>query len=228
MSAPPASRVAAPGERPVGTSEGPPASHLTRLELVVRFCETDMMGIVHHANYLQYFEAGRVAWLKARGVAYEAWVARGLHLPVVEANVRYRRAARFDDALAVDTWVGRLGRASVRFDYRIACTSAPGEALCEGSTLLACVDGGLHTRRLPPELDALFRAALAPGPAARDLRRDPAAGDLGEQPDARVVHEAVAGEHVRAARREGPRVVGAHPAARLGHDEGAGGGVPGL
>ncbi|HEU4533494.1 MAG TPA: thioesterase family protein [Polyangiaceae bacterium] len=139
-----------------------PAPPATRLELVVRFCETDLMGIVHHANYLQYFEAGRVAWLKARGVSYEAWVAAGLHLPVVEAKVHYRRASRFDDTLWVDTWVGALGRASVRFEYRIERAAAPGETVCEGSTLLACVDASLRTRRLPPEVEALLRDGLAP------------------------------------------------------------------
>jgi acyl-CoA thioester hydrolase len=139
-----------------------PAPHVTRIELVVRFCETDLMGIVHHANYLQYFEAGRVAWLKARGVAYDAWVKAGMHLPVVEADLRYKRAARFDDALAVDTWVGALGRASVRFDYRIALAASPDAAVCEGTTLLACVDAALRPRRLPREIEALFRDGLAP------------------------------------------------------------------
>jgi acyl-CoA thioester hydrolase len=137
-----------------------PAPQATRLELVVRFCETDLMGIVHHANYLQYFEAGRVAWLKARGVSYEAWVSAGMHLPVVDARVHYRRAARFDETLLVDTWVGALGRASVRFDYRIERSAALGETICEGSTLLACVDAALRTRRLPREVEALLREGL--------------------------------------------------------------------
>jgi acyl-CoA thioester hydrolase len=144
------------------TAEQAAAPHVTRLELVVRFCETDLMGIVHHANYLQYFEAGRVAWLKARGVSYETWVAAGVHLPVVEAKAYYRRAARFDDLLWVDSWVGVLGRASLRFDYRIARASAPHDVVCEGNTLLACVDNQLRPRRLPRELEALCRGSLAP------------------------------------------------------------------
>jgi acyl-CoA thioester hydrolase len=143
-------------------AQAPPS---TSLELVVRFCETDLMGIVHHANYLQYFEAGRVAWLKARGVSYEAWVSAGMHLPVVDARVHYRRAARFDETLRVDTWVASLGRASVRFDYRIERSAAPGEAICEGSTRLACVDAALRPRRLPPEVETLLREGLV-APAA--------------------------------------------------------------
>jgi acyl-CoA thioester hydrolase len=152
------------GAAPAVGGGPPPAPHVTRCDLLVRFCETDLMGIVHHANYLRYFEAGRVAWLKARGVSYEAWVGRGLHLPVVDARLHYRRAARFDDTLWVDTWVGAVGRASVRFDYRIVRATAPAETVCEGATLLACVDGSMRTRRLPADVEALLRASLGPAP----------------------------------------------------------------
>ena len=51
----------------------------------VRFAETDLMGIVHHASYLLYCELGRVEWLRKRGVTYADWAAKGVHLPVVEA-----------------------------------------------------------------------------------------------------------------------------------------------
>ena len=127
----------------------------SRLELRVRFCETDLMGIVHHANYLAYFEAGRVDWLHKRGVSYDVWARQGVHLPVVETRLRYRKAARFDDALWVDTWVGACGRASVRFDYRIV---RDGALLCEGDTLLACVGADLLPKRLPPALAEVFKS----------------------------------------------------------------------
>ena len=73
------------------------------MSLQVRFCETDLMGIVHHANYLLYFEAGRVDWLHRRSISYDVWTKQGIHLPVVESQLRYRKAARFDDVLHVDT-----------------------------------------------------------------------------------------------------------------------------
>lgn len=132
--------------------------HVVRLPLRVRFCETDLMGIVHHANYLQYFEAGRVEWLKSCGVSYERWVEQGLHLPVVEAKLRYRKAAKFDDALIVETSVKELTRLTVRFSYRIlrGRGDKSEELLCEGETLLACVGATLSVKRLPPEvLDVL-------------------------------------------------------------------------
>jgi len=80
----------------------------------VRFCETDLMGIVHHANYLVYFEAGRVDWLHRRGVRYEEWARRGIHLPVVDARLRYRKAARFDETLIVASTCVEVTRVTVR------------------------------------------------------------------------------------------------------------------
>ena len=133
---------------------------VTQTALSVRFCETDLMGIVHHANYLQYFEVGRVAWLKERGFSYDRWVAAGLHLPVVEASVRYRRAARFDDALVIETWVSALSRVTLRFAYRVLRGA---DVVAEGETLLACVDDAMRPRRLPPEI----AAAVGAEPPAR-------------------------------------------------------------
>lgn len=134
-----------------------PAAHLTsRYPLAVRFCETDLMGIVHHANYLTYFEAGRVDWLHRRGVSYDSWVQRGIHLPVVEARTRYRKAARFDDALIVETTCAEVTRVTVRFAYRVLRGE---ELLAEGDTLLACVGHDLAPRRIPPDVVEILRSA---------------------------------------------------------------------
>jgi acyl-CoA thioester hydrolase len=147
-------------------SSAPVPPHLvSRYQLAVRFCETDLMGIVHHANYLTYFEAGRVDWLHRRGVSYESWVRRGIHLPVVEAKLRYRKAARFDDALVVETRCAEVTRVTVRFAYRVLRST---ELLAEGETLLACVGHDLAPRRIPPDVVEILRSpetapATAPG-----------------------------------------------------------------
>ncbi|UQA61457.1 acyl-CoA thioesterase [Polyangium aurulentum] len=131
-------------------------AHLTsRMTLAVRFCETDLMGIVHHANYLTYFEAGRVDWLHRRGISYDKWVEKGIHLPVVEAKLRYKKAARFDEILVVETTCVDITRVTVRFGYRIL---RGGDVLCEGETLLACVGQDLAPKRIPPDIDAVFRS----------------------------------------------------------------------
>lgn len=132
-----------------------PAYLTSRLSLQVRFCETDLMGIVHHANYLTYFEAGRVDWLHRRGVSYDTWTKQGVHLPVVETRLRYRKAARFDDVLLVETTCAAVTRVTVRFDYRILRGDA---LLCEGDTLLACVGSELAPKRLPPALAEVFKS----------------------------------------------------------------------
>jgi acyl-CoA thioester hydrolase len=131
--------------------------HLTStMPLVVRFCETDLMGIVHHANYLVYFEAGRVDWLHRRGIKYEEWARRGIHLPVVEARVRYRKAARFDDELVVASTCVELTRITVRFGYVITRGE---DRICEGETLLACVGQDLRPLRIPADIGDTFRSA---------------------------------------------------------------------
>jgi acyl-CoA thioester hydrolase len=132
-------------------------SHLTSAtELVVRFCETDLMGIVHHANYLIYFEAGRVDWLHRRGIRYDEWARRGIHLPVVESRVRYKKAARFDETLTVRTTCAEVTRVTVRFGYEI---TRGGDRICLGETLLACVGQDLAPKRFPADIADTFRSA---------------------------------------------------------------------
>lgn len=131
-------------------------AHLTsRHSLMVRFCETDLMGIVHHANYLTYMEAGRVDWLHRRGISYETWAKQGIHLPVVDAQLRYKKAARFDETLVVESTCHEVTRATVRFGYRIV--RGP-ELLCLGETLLACVGHDLQLRRIPEDIARVFRS----------------------------------------------------------------------
>jgi acyl-CoA thioester hydrolase len=135
----------------------------SHLELRVRFCETDLMGIVHHANYLTYFEAGRVDWLHKRGVSYELWARQGVHLPVVETRLRYRKAARFDDVIVVETTSAVVTRVTVRFDYRILRGA---ELLCEGETLLACVGHDLAPKRLPELVARVLQSGPVETPAS--------------------------------------------------------------
>jgi acyl-CoA thioester hydrolase len=115
----------------------------------VRFCETDLMGIVHHATYLVYFEAGRVEWLRRRGIAYVDWMARGVQLPVATAQLSYRAPSRFDDLLAIDTTLAKLRSVSLDFTYRIT----RGDTLiAEGATRLACIDAQHKLLRIPEDI----------------------------------------------------------------------------
>jgi acyl-CoA thioester hydrolase len=120
--------------------------------------ETDMMGIVHHANYVTYFEKGRLEYLRRRGMPYKAVVDRGYHMPVVELNIRYRKPAYFDDLLSVETRLGALTRVTVRFNYAVS-RPKPGESpelLLEGHILLACVGENKRPRPLPEDVVSIL------------------------------------------------------------------------
>jgi acyl-CoA thioester hydrolase len=103
----------------------------------VRYKDTDCMKVVYYGNYLTYFEVGRVEFLRQQGLAMSQ-VDRQIHLPVVEAVVRYRKPARLDDLLEVRCWVSERRRASFRFAYEIL--DEGGEPVATGSTLHACLD----------------------------------------------------------------------------------------
>jgi acyl-CoA thioester hydrolase len=95
------------------------------------------MGVVYYGNYLTYFEVGRVEYLRAHGLPMSE-VNRGVHMPVVEAGVRYVKAARLDDLLDVRCWISERRRASFRFEYEIS--DEAGGRVATGFTLHACQD----------------------------------------------------------------------------------------
>ncbi len=126
-----------------------PLKSTTTTTVRVRFCETDLMGIVHHATYLVYFEAGRVEWLRRRGITYAEWTARGVQVPVASAELQYRAPSRFDDVLAIETTLSKLRSVSLDYTYRIRREET---LIAEGFTRLACIDAGHKLLRIPEEI----------------------------------------------------------------------------
>jgi acyl-CoA thioester hydrolase len=114
--------------------------------LRVRFCETDAMGVVHHASYLAYLEASRVEYLRAIGRPYDRLRAEGMEFPVVEAAVRYRRPLRFDDEIDVAVMVASAGGATFQMSYLVGCG---GEVSATGVTVHGVVDGQGRPTRVP-------------------------------------------------------------------------------
>ncbi|QQR91418.1 MAG: acyl-CoA thioesterase [Myxococcales bacterium] len=103
----------------------------------VGYVDTDQGGVVHHTAYVRYLEAARIEYLRAFGVSYKEFeIDAKLALPVVEARVRYRRPAYFDDELEIQIWVGEFSKARLRFDSKIYRGD---ELLNEGEITLACV-----------------------------------------------------------------------------------------
>jgi acyl-CoA thioester hydrolase len=107
------------------------------------------MGVTYYANYLAFFESGRVEAMRQIGADYAAVVRRGVHLPVVEAVVRYRQPTYFDDLLLVFTHVSNLGGARFTYAYDVR-READGALVASGHTVHGCVDAqSLRPVRLP-------------------------------------------------------------------------------
>lgn len=115
----------------------------------VRYAETDRMGLLHHANYLVYFEQGRTELLRSQGLAYKDLEDQGYLLVLTRAQVRYRRPARYDDLLTLRTIVERTSSVKIEHRYELLCD---GQLLAEGETTLGCIDRDGRPQVLPETL----------------------------------------------------------------------------
>jgi acyl-CoA thioester hydrolase len=138
---------------------------MTEATIRVRYAETDTMGVVYYANYLVYFEVGRVEFLRQHGFPM-AEVDRKLHMPVVEATVRYVKPARLDDLLRIRAWIGERRRASFLFRYELRHGDS-GDLLATGETRHACWHPETQRMIAIPEWLA---GLLEPEPGAVGLR----------------------------------------------------------
>jgi len=117
-----------------------------QIEVRVRYQETDAMGVLHHANYLTYFEMGRIELLRACGLSYREMEESGLLMVVVKVECRYMRPARYDDLLRLRTIVTRVTAAKVEHSYELYRGE---ELLAQGASVLACVDRNGVVQRIP-------------------------------------------------------------------------------
>ena len=120
--------------------------HSGEITIRVRYAETDRMGLLHHANYLVYFEQGRTELLRLKGLAYRDLEDKGYLMVVTRIDVKYHRPARYDDLLTLRTTVVRT--TLVRIDHRYE-VQRDGRLLAEGSSTLACVDREGNIQKLP-------------------------------------------------------------------------------
>ena len=104
------------------------------IEIKVRYCETDQMGLVHHGSYINYFEEARIAWISNLGFSYSEMEKSGIILPVSKLNVNYLRPAYFDDDLLVSVELAELPTSRLIFNYTIKKEE---EVIVTGTTVLA-------------------------------------------------------------------------------------------
>lgn len=120
-------------------------------EVRVLYVDTDQMGVVNNVHYLRWFEVGRAEWIRDRGHPYRAIEQAGTMLPVVEANVRYRQPARYDDLITVAAAPTEHTAATVTFSYALY-RSADRCLLAEGFTRHACTNPLGKVQRFPPDV----------------------------------------------------------------------------
>ena len=130
----------------------------------VRYAETDQMGIVYYANYLVWFEIGRVELLRSLGLAYSQMEKdHKLILPVVEASCRYRAPARYDDEILIETRPALLRGSVLKFAYRICRAGRDGDdhkLLAEGETVHVVCDENLKRMPLPEQYSKALRSMM--------------------------------------------------------------------
>ena len=127
---------------PPGDPDTYPFTHHLR----VRFCETDAMGVVHHASYLAYLEETRVEYLRALGRPYDRLRAEGVEFPVVEAALQYRKPLRCDDVVDVSIMVASAGGATFQMSYLL---HSAGVESATAATVHGVVDGQGRPTRVP-------------------------------------------------------------------------------
>jgi acyl-CoA thioester hydrolase len=130
----------------------------------VRYAETDQMGVVYHANYLIWFEVGRVEFIRQLGMDYKNMEKEdGALIAVAEVTARYKAPARYDDELIVRTTLSGVRGSIVRFRYvvvRIGNAFEEETVLCEGETVHFVVGRDMKRRDMPEAYAERFAAVM--------------------------------------------------------------------
>jgi len=134
----------------------------------VRYAETDQMGVVYHANYLVWFEVGRVELIRALGVEYKRMeIEDDCHIVVVDVRCRYLLSARYDDVLRVRTRIAEALTRTIRFSYEIF-RDADGARLATGETTHVICGGNGRQKLLPEKYREIFGAIVKAPPVRPD------------------------------------------------------------
>ena len=130
---------------------------ITAIEHRVNYSETDQMGLVYHANYVIWLDMARTEHLRGTGVTYKEMEGQGVYLAVTDLQLRYRRAAHYDDLVRVRCWVREVASRRVTFGYAVERVGT-GELLATAQTSLMALDRGHAPTRIPEHV----RDLLAP------------------------------------------------------------------
>ncbi len=127
-------------------------------KLRVRYSETDKMGVVYHGNYIQYFEVGRVEYMRDIGVVYADLEKQGIGMPVVNIEINYRSPAVYDEELVIETWIEKLPTSKIIFHNK--AIGETGKVVCEAQVTLVFINDKFRPIKSP---DAVIEALKANG-----------------------------------------------------------------
>jgi acyl-CoA thioester hydrolase len=132
-----------------------PVSEIIETTFYVRFAETDLMGIVHHSQYIVWMEEGRSDLMRRKGFTFDQWERVGIAFAVSELQLRYHAPARYGERVTVRTRVESLRSRQIVFGYEIVNADS-GQALVTGTVKLIAVDKQNQVRTIPPEVQKLL------------------------------------------------------------------------
>lgn len=126
-------------------------------QLRVRYADTDQMGYVYYGNYATYYEVARTEMLRTTGITYKELEEMGVMMPVIEMQVKYHQAAKYDDLIQIRVSIKEKPSVRIKFDYEIHHES--GILLNTGFTELVFID--MHKNR-PCKPPQVFMDTLEP------------------------------------------------------------------
>tara|TARA_B100000575_G_scaffold293861_1_gene306754 strand:- start:2342 stop:2773 length:432 start_codon:yes stop_codon:yes gene_type:complete len=125
-------------------------------KIKVRYSETDQMGIVHHSNYLKFFELARIEWLDDLGMPYDEIENNNIILPVVKCDIHFLSPLKFGDLFYVIVYCTKQPMSSIEFKYEI-CLSKNNKIITRGNTKLAFLNSNsMKPIRCPDIIGDLF------------------------------------------------------------------------
>jgi acyl-CoA thioester hydrolase len=132
---------------------------VSETHLVVRYAETDRMGIVHHSNYAIWFEAGRTDFIKKVGINYSEIEERGIMLPLIELKCNFKNPANYEDDIIIKTSVKEMSFTRIKFYYEVVRNIEKPVILSTGETMHVWTDKNLkpvNLKKYSPDLYELF------------------------------------------------------------------------
>jgi len=134
---------------------------ISETRFIVRYAETDQMGIVHHSNYPVWFEAGRTDFIKKMGMQYSRIEEEGFLLPLIELTCNFKGAARYEDEIVVKTRLEEITYTRVKFYYEVFVGESP-KPITTGTTVHAWTNSLLkpvNIKKHAPHIYDLLKAA---------------------------------------------------------------------